>query len=177
MQPQHAQLSEQEEKLEETMRQVQHRVDAFRAQQETLKAQYTASKAFTSVKESMAGIFKLISDSGAALQRAQDKIATMQAPAQATDELLESGVLKDVGGGADNRAGSPRGPSWCKCAGWNAARRQGWGPIVMLDNRGGRLSSPGTRKLNADLAFLPSGRWCSITAPPPLTASREGGIE
>ncbi|MGH9098903.1 MAG: PspA/IM30 family protein, partial [Acidimicrobiales bacterium] len=43
-----------------------------------------------------------ISDSGAALQRAQDKIATMQSRAQATDELLESGVLEDVGGGTDD---------------------------------------------------------------------------
>jgi phage shock protein A len=40
-----------------------------------------------------------MSDSGEALQRAQDKIANMQARAQATDELLQSGVLEDVGGG------------------------------------------------------------------------------
>jgi phage shock protein A len=102
MEPQHVQLTEQEEKLEQTMRQVQQRVDAFRVQKETLKAQYTASKAVTSVNESVAGISKSISNSGAALQRAQDKIATMQARFQATDELLESGVLEDVGGGTDD---------------------------------------------------------------------------
>ena len=39
---------------------------------------------------------------GAALQRAQDKIATMQARSGALDELLESGVLEDVGGGTDD---------------------------------------------------------------------------
>jgi phage shock protein A len=102
MEPQHVQLTEQEEKLEQTMRQVQARVDAFRVQKETLKAQYTASKAVTSVNESVAGISKSISSSGAALQRAQDKIATMQARAQATDELLESGVLENVGGSTDD---------------------------------------------------------------------------
>ena len=34
--------------------------------------------------------------------RAQDKIATMQARAGALDELLQSGVLEDVGGHTDD---------------------------------------------------------------------------
>jgi phage shock protein A len=67
-----------------------------------MKAQYTAAKAVTSVNESAAGISKSVNDSGAALQRAQDKIATMQARSGALDELLESGVLEDVGGGGDD---------------------------------------------------------------------------
>ena len=102
MEPQHQQLTEQEEKLTETMQALQQRVNAFRTQKETLKAEYTASKAVTSVNESVSGISKSIGDSSAALQRAQDKIAAMQARSQATDELLESGVLEDVGGGTDD---------------------------------------------------------------------------
>lgn len=102
MEPQHTQLTEQEDKLEQTLSQLQERVQAFRTQKETLKAQYTASSAVASVNESVSGISKSINDSGAALQRAQDKIATMQARAQATDELLSSGVLEDVGGGTDD---------------------------------------------------------------------------
>ena len=102
MEPQHEELTEHEQKLEETLQQLQSRVNAFRSQKETLKAEYTASQAVTSVNESVSGISKSISDSGAALQRAQDKIATMQSRAQATDELLESGVLEDVGGGTDD---------------------------------------------------------------------------
>ena len=102
MEPQHQQLTEQEEKLDKTLQQLQDRVNAFRTQKETLKAEYTASSAVTSVNESVSGISKSISDSGAALQRAQDKIATMQSRAQATDELLESGVLEDVGGATDD---------------------------------------------------------------------------
>jgi phage shock protein A len=50
----------------------------------------------------VAGISKSFSDSGAALQRAQDKIANMQARSGALDELLESGALEDVGGGGDD---------------------------------------------------------------------------
>jgi phage shock protein A len=102
MEPQHQQLVEEEQKLTQTMNVLQKRVNDFRTQKETLKAEYTASKAVTSVNESVAGISRSISDSGAALQRAQDKIATMQSRAQATDELLESGVLEDVGGGTDD---------------------------------------------------------------------------
>ena len=39
---------------------------------------------------------------GAALQRAQDKIATMQARAGALGELPQSGVLEDVGSDTDD---------------------------------------------------------------------------
>ena len=56
-----------------------------------MKAQYTAAEATSSVNEEAAGISRNFSDSGAALQRAQDKIANMQARAAATDELLQSG--------------------------------------------------------------------------------------
>jgi phage shock protein A len=56
----------------------------------------------SSVDESVAGISTSVSDSGAALERAQDKIAAMQARAGALDELLQSGVLEDVGDGGDD---------------------------------------------------------------------------
>jgi len=102
MEPQHQQLAEQEEKLTATLTSLQSRVNAFRTQKETMKAQYTAAKASASVNESVAGISTSLGDSGAALQRAQDKIATMQARSGALDELLESGVLEDVGGGGDD---------------------------------------------------------------------------
>jgi phage shock protein A len=102
MEPQHQQLTEQEEKLEHTLEVLQKRVNDFRTQKEVLKAQYTAAKAETSVDESVAGISRDVGDSGEALQRAQDKIATMQARAGAVDELLQSGVLEDVGGDTDD---------------------------------------------------------------------------
>jgi len=102
MEPQHQQMTEQEEKLEQTLNQLQQRVNEFRTHKEVLKAQYTAAQAMTSVNENVAGISGTLGDSGAALQRAQDKIATMQARAAATDELLQSGVLEDVGGNTDD---------------------------------------------------------------------------
>jgi phage shock protein A len=102
MEPQVQQLNEEEQKLTQTLDALQKRVNDFRTQKETLKAQYTAAKAISTVDESAAGISKSFNDSGASLQRAQDKIATMEARSGALDELLESGVLEDVGGGSDD---------------------------------------------------------------------------
>jgi phage shock protein A len=102
MEPQHQQLTEQEEKLEQTLSALQQRVNNFRSQKEVLKAQYTAAQAMTSVNESATGISGTFGDAGAELQRAQDKISTMQARAGAMDELLQSGVLEDVGGSTDD---------------------------------------------------------------------------
>jgi phage shock protein A len=99
---QRQQLAEEQQKLEETLAKLQQRVNAFRSQKEVLKAQYTAAQAETSVSESVTGISKSFSDEGASLQRAQDKIATMQARAGAMDELIQSGVLEDVGGNTDD---------------------------------------------------------------------------
>ncbi|HEY3955328.1 MAG TPA: PspA/IM30 family protein [Streptosporangiaceae bacterium] len=95
---QRQQLTEQEQKMEQTLAKLQKRVNDFRSQKEVLKAQYTAARAENAVNADAAGISSDMSDSGEALQRAQDKIANMQARAQATDELLQSGVLEDVGG-------------------------------------------------------------------------------
>jgi phage shock protein A len=102
LEPQHQQLIEEEQKLEQTLAKLQERVNAFRSQKEVLKAQYTAAQAESSVNESVTGISKSFSDEGASLQRAQDKIATMQARAGAMDELIQSGVLEDVGGNTDD---------------------------------------------------------------------------
>jgi phage shock protein A len=102
LEPQRQQLGEEEQKMEQTLSALQQRVNSFRSQKEVMKAQYTAASAMTSVNEEASGISKSLNDSGAALERAQDKIANMQARAQATDELLQSGVLEDVGGGTDD---------------------------------------------------------------------------
>jgi len=102
MAAQHDQLAEQERKLTETLAALQQRVNEFRTRKEVLKAQYTAAKATTSIDEQATGISGTLGDSGAALARAQDKIEATQARASAMDELLQSGVLEDVGGRTDD---------------------------------------------------------------------------
>ena len=98
---QHDQLAQQQERLEATTQQLQARVEAFRTQKETLKASYTAAQAQTKIGEAVSGISESMSDTGLAMQRAQDKIAQMQARAGAVDELLASGTLTDLSGSSD----------------------------------------------------------------------------
>ena len=102
MEAQHEELGEQQEKLEQTLSQLQQRVNNFRSQKEVIKAQYTAAQASAGVNAAAAGISGEFGDSGADIARAQDKIANMQARAGALDELLQSGVLEDVGGDTDD---------------------------------------------------------------------------
>ena len=97
LEPQHQQLVDQQQKMTQTLSALQVRVNQFRSQKETLKAQYAAAQASSAVNDQIAGISGTFNDSGAALQRAQDKIAAAQAHAGALDELLQSGVLEDVG--------------------------------------------------------------------------------
>jgi phage shock protein A len=94
-------LAQQQERLEATTQQLQARVEAFRTQKETLKASYTAAQAQTRIGEAVSGISESMSDTGLAMQRAQDKIAQMQARAGAVDELLASGTLTDLSGSSD----------------------------------------------------------------------------
>jgi phage shock protein A len=96
LETQHQQVVEQEERLVETSQRLQAQVEQFRTRKETLKASYTAAEAQTKVGEAVTGISTSMGDAGQAMQRAQDKIAGMQARAGAMDELLASGALTDL---------------------------------------------------------------------------------
>jgi len=96
LQTQHAQLQAEEEKLVTAQQQLSARVEAFRTKKETIKATYTAAEAQTKINDAVAGIGGQMSDVGAAIQRAEDKTAEMQARAGAVDELLASGALEDL---------------------------------------------------------------------------------
>ena len=99
---QHATIVEQEEKLTETAQKLQTEVEAFRTKKETIKATYTAAEASAHVSEAVSGISASMGDAGAALQRAQDKVAEMQARSGALDELLASGALTDLTSSRDD---------------------------------------------------------------------------
>jgi len=93
---QHSTVLEQEQKLIETSQHLQTEVEAFRTKKETIKATYTAAEASAHVNEAVSGISSSMNNAGAAMQRAQDKVASMQARSGALDELLASGALTDL---------------------------------------------------------------------------------
>ena len=99
---QHATIVEQEDKLTQTSQRLQTEVEAFRTRKETIKATYTAAEASSHINEAVAGISTSMTDAGAAMQRAQDKVAEMQARSGALDELLASGALTDLNSPTDD---------------------------------------------------------------------------
>lgn len=98
---QHDQLRAQEERLVEATRRLEAKIQAFRTRKETVKASYTAAQAETKVAEAVSGISEEMGDVGLALQRAEDKVAQMQARSGALAQLMESGALEDLTGTSD----------------------------------------------------------------------------
>ena len=92
-----AQLKTQEEKLVSMERTISARVEAFRTQKEMVKAQYNAAQAQVKINETVTGISEEMTEMNLAMQRAQDKVLTMQARANAMEALIEQGTLSEQG--------------------------------------------------------------------------------
>src|ERR687890_634707 len=101
LQAQHDQLKAEEARMVEGSQRLQAKVDAFRIRKETMKANYTAAEAQTKVNEAISGIGEEMGDVGLAMQRAEDKVAQMQARSGALDELMASGALDDASMSSD----------------------------------------------------------------------------
>jgi len=98
------QLRGQEQKLINMERTVSARIENFRTQKEMVKAQYNAAQAQVKINEVATGISEEMTEMNAAMQRAQDKVLTMQARANAMETLIEQGTLGEQGllGGSDD---------------------------------------------------------------------------
>ena len=95
---QRAQLQAEQDKLVAAEQKLTAKIESFRVRKETIKAQYTAAEAQTKIGEAFSGISEDMADVGMAMDRAENKVQTMQARAGAIDELLESGALDDLSG-------------------------------------------------------------------------------
>jgi len=92
-----AQLRAQEENLIAMERKISSRVEAFRTQKEMVKAQYGAAQAQVKINEAVTGISQEMTEMNLAMQRAQDKVLTMQSRANAMETLIEQGTLSEQG--------------------------------------------------------------------------------
>ena len=156
MEPQRQQLDEEEKKLTTTLDALQKRVNDFRTQKETLKAQYTAAKAVSEVDESTAGISKSFNDSGASLQRARTKSPPCR-PARAHSTSCSSPASSRTWAAAPTtfRRSSTR---WARTRRWTTSwprSRRGWGlavrPSPMRFSRSRRRARVGARGVRAGL--------------------------
>ena len=89
------QLEAQQQKLVEGEKTLSSKVESFRTQKEVIKAQYSAAEAQVKIGEAATGIGSNMADVGAAVERAKDKTAQLQARAAAVDELTAVGTLDD----------------------------------------------------------------------------------
>lgn len=93
--PQLEQIRAQREHLIGMEQQVAARIESFRTQKEMVKAQYNAAQAQVKVNEAVTGISQEMGETNLAMQRAQDKMLSMQARADATEVLLQEGRFDD----------------------------------------------------------------------------------
>lgn len=91
------QLKSQQDRFVEMERRLSTRVEQFRSQKEMVKATYNAAAAQVKIQESVTGISEEMSDVNLAVQRAQDKVISMQARANAMDQLVDQGTLPEIG--------------------------------------------------------------------------------
>jgi phage shock protein A len=96
LQQAHAAVVPQAQKLIDTEKKLEARIEKFRLQKEVTKTTYTAAAAQVKVSQSMAGIGSSFHNVGDTLRRAEDKAAGMRAKADAMEELTQSGVLADT---------------------------------------------------------------------------------
>ena len=88
-------MKTEQDRLEQTERQLATKVEEFRSKKEVIKAQYSAAEAQVRIKESVTGVSEEMADVGMAMSRAEDKTEQMKAKAKALDEMIDSGVLTD----------------------------------------------------------------------------------
>lgn len=91
-------VSAEELKLRVAERRFAGAVEAFRARRDLLSARYTAAEAQYEAQRSLAGLSGELTDLGAGIHRAEEKIERMQARATAIDQLLSSGALENLSG-------------------------------------------------------------------------------
>ncbi len=94
------QVHQQQAALEVTAQKLQAKVEAFRTQRETLRAQYSAAQASVRIGETVSGLSTDAADAQRAVERAHERTQDMQARAAAIDQLIDSGTLEAIGSGA-----------------------------------------------------------------------------
>jgi phage shock protein A len=89
-------LEAQQERLTESEKSLRAKIEAFRTKKEVIKAQYSAAEAQVRISEAATGVGEEMADVGLAMQRAEDKVETMRARADAVSELEAAGTFEDL---------------------------------------------------------------------------------
>jgi phage shock protein A len=88
-------LERQQGQLSESEKRLRNKLETFRAKKEVIKAQFAAAEAQVRIGEAATGVGDEMADVGLAIQRAEDKTASLRARAAAIEELEAAGTLVD----------------------------------------------------------------------------------
>ena len=92
-----ATIAEEQDRLTQSESRLAAKIEAFKTHKEVIKAQYSAAQAEVKVGEAVTGLSEEFADVGLAMQRAEEKTASLRARASAIEELTAAGTL-DVPG-------------------------------------------------------------------------------
>jgi phage shock protein A len=91
-------LERRQHQLGESEQRLRCKLETFRSKKEVIKAQYAAAEAQVRIGEAATGVGDDMADVGLAIQRAEDKTASLRARAAAIEELESAGTLADFSG-------------------------------------------------------------------------------
>lgn len=94
---QHSGLKVEEDKLEDSARQIQMQVEEFRLRKDTLTARHTAAAARAEINSATTGISSRAGEVGQAVEAAERRTRELEAKADAVDELVREGVISGPG--------------------------------------------------------------------------------
>lgn len=95
-------LEAQQTKLLDGEQRLAAKIAAFQTHKETMKASYTAAQAQVRIGEAATGLSEEMGDLQLSIERAQNKVQTMQARATALDELAGTAAFPEIGPGGDD---------------------------------------------------------------------------
>lgn len=96
LETQHAAIKADEDRLADTSREIQGKIETFRIRKDSLGARHTAAEARTRINSAFTGISGEMGDVGEAIRQTEQRTRELEAHANAVDELVAEGIIEDV---------------------------------------------------------------------------------
>ena len=93
---QHAAIKADEDRLVDSAREIQGKIEAFRIRKDSLRARHTAAQARTRINSAFTGISGEMGAVGDAIKQTEKRTREREAHANAVDELVAEGIIEDV---------------------------------------------------------------------------------
>ena len=96
LEAQHAAIKADEDRLVDSAREIQGKIEAFRIRKDSLRARHTAAQARTRINSAFTGISGEMGAVGDAIKQTEKRTRELEAHANAVDELVAEGIIEDV---------------------------------------------------------------------------------